>query len=79
MNNLIYKMSSSKSYSCGICNTSADQISHHKAHLNTEKHKYKKELFEFKLSKLSIENLQEKRKTNVYLLFFLRFLGAPIP
>lgn len=46
-----------KTYICGICKTKPDQISHHKAHLETEKHKDKKELFEFKLSKLKEEDL----------------------
>jgi type I restriction-modification system DNA methylase subunit len=52
-----------KSYSCGICNTTRDQISHHKSHIETQKHKDKRELFEFKLSKLSIEELNEKYHT----------------
>ena len=33
-------------YKCGICDTKLDQISHHKSHLKTEKHKDKKELFQ---------------------------------
>ena len=43
----------SKTYYCGICSTKPDQLSHHKLHINTQKHKDKKEIFEFKLSKLS--------------------------
>ena len=27
-----------KIYYCGICKTSPDQVSHHEAHLETEKH-----------------------------------------
>ena len=42
-----------KTYSCGICKTQPDQISHHKTHILTQKHKDKYELFELKLSKLS--------------------------
>ncbi len=53
-----------KTYICGICNTKPDQISHHKAHLETEKHKDKKELFEFKLSKLNENELIEKYQSN---------------
>lgn len=49
-----------KTYSCGICNTKPDQISHHKSHLETQKHKDKRELFELKLEKLAVEELQEK-------------------
>jgi len=49
-----------KTYSCGICNTRPDQISHHKSHLETQKHKDKKELFELKLSKLTEEELKDK-------------------
>lgn len=49
-----------KTYICGICKTKPDQISHHKAHLETEKHKDKKELFELKLSKLNEEDLMKE-------------------
>ena len=52
-----------KNYHCNICNTTPDQISHHKSHLETEKHKDKKELFELKLSKLNDETLEKKYKT----------------
>ena len=34
-----------KTYSCGICKTQPDQISHHKTHILTQKHKDKYELF----------------------------------
>jgi type I restriction-modification system DNA methylase subunit len=53
-----------KTYSCGICNTTPDQISHHKSHIETQKHRDKRELFEFKLSKLSNQELEEKYKTH---------------
>jgi hypothetical protein len=33
-------------YYCIICNTKPDQISHHKAHLKTQKHIFKKKCFE---------------------------------
>lgn len=54
-----------KTYSCGICKTNPDQISHHKSHVETQKHKDKRELFELKLSKLSSNELQEKYKTTI--------------
>jgi type I restriction enzyme S subunit len=54
-----------KKYSCGICKTTPDQISHHKSHIETQKHKDKKELFELKLYKLSDEELMSKYKTTV--------------
>lgn len=50
-------------YSCGICKTMPDQISHHKSHIETQKHKDKKELFELKLSKLTNIELEKKYKT----------------
>jgi restriction endonuclease S subunit len=53
-----------KTYSCGICKTIPDQISHHKSHVETQKHKDKRELFEFKLSKLTNHELEEKYKTH---------------
>ena len=52
-----------RNYSCGICHTIPDQLSHHKAHLETQKHKDKFELFELKLSKLTEDKLIEKYKT----------------
>lgn len=52
-----------KTYSCGICKTRPDQISHHKLHIETQKHKDKCELFEFKLSKLTNTDLENIYKT----------------
>jgi len=57
-------MLNQKTYSCGICKTIPDQISHHKSHIETQKHKDKRELFEFKLSKLTNQELEEKYKTD---------------
>ena len=57
-------MLNQKTYSCGICNTTPDQISHHKSHIETQKHKDKRELFEFKLSKLTNQELEGKYKTH---------------
>jgi type I restriction-modification system DNA methylase subunit len=56
-------MLNQKKYTCGICKTTPDQISHHKSHIETQKHKDKKELFELKLYKLSDEELMNKYKT----------------
>lgn len=39
-----------KTYTCSICNTTPDQLSHHKMHLETQKHKDKRELFRLKLA-----------------------------
>lgn len=55
-------MSKNTNYFCGICKSKPDQISHHKMHLDTQKHKDKKELFELKLSKLSKDELNQKYK-----------------
>jgi len=49
-----------KTYSCRICKSKADQLSHHKSHLETEKHKDKTELFQLRLSKLSENELLSK-------------------
>ena len=56
-------MLNQKTYSCGICKTTPDQISHHKSHIETQKHKDKRELFEFKLSKLTNVDLEKSYKT----------------
>jgi restriction endonuclease S subunit len=53
-----------KTYSCGICKTKPDQISHHKLHLGTGKHKDKRELFELRLSKIDGDNLILEYGTN---------------
>lgn len=51
-------------YKCMICDSNPDQLSHHKSHLKTSKHKDKKELFKLQLEKLTKEELEEKYKTN---------------
>ena len=56
-------MLNQRTYSCGICKTTPDQISHHKSHIETQKHKDKRELFEFKLSKLTNIDLEKSYKT----------------
>lgn len=45
-----------KMHFCGICKTKPDQLSHHKAHLQTQKHLFKKKCFEqcIKMSVLHI-------------------------
>lgn len=49
-----------KTYSCGICKTTPDQISHHKAHLETQKHKDKRDLFQMKLTQNTPVELEQK-------------------
>lgn len=56
-------MLKNKIYTCEICKTKPDQLSHHKTHLDTQKHKDKKELFELKLYKLSSKELQKLYNT----------------
>ena len=56
-------MLNTKTYACGICNTKPDQISHHKSHIETQKHKDKREIFEFKLLKLTDMELEKIYKT----------------
>lgn len=57
-------MKNNKLYICSICDTTPDQISHHKMHLETQKHKDKKELFKFRLTTRSKEELIEKYNTD---------------
>ena len=61
---IIYKMLKNKIYTCEICKTKPDQLSHHKTHLQSQKHKYKKELFELKLSNISSKELQKLYNTS---------------
>ena len=56
-------MLKNKNYTCEICKTKPDQLSHHKTHLETQNHKDKKELFELKLYKLSSDELQKLYNT----------------
>ena len=49
-------MLKNKIYTCEICKTKPNQLSHHKTHLDTQKHKDKKELFE----PASFESLDSK-------------------
>lgn len=65
-------------YTCGICQTTPDQVSHHRAHLSTQKHKDKKEIFELKLrnmehnqllmeyGSLDISNIVEQMETVLF-------------
>jgi restriction endonuclease S subunit len=57
-------MSKHKIYICQICNTTPDQISHHKTHLESQKHKDKREILKLKLSKLSESELIEDYNTS---------------
>ena len=52
-----------KIYTCEICKTKSDQLSHHKIHLETQTHKDNKELFELTLFKLSSMELQKLYNT----------------
>ena len=51
-------------YKCNICDSKPDQLSHHKSHLNTQKHKDKKSIFELQLKSMSDKELEEKYETN---------------
>lgn len=51
-----------QSYYCGICDTRPTQISHHKAHIQTQKHLDKKKIFSLTLDSLSKEEYEEKYK-----------------
>ena len=53
-------MSIERIYICQICNTTPDQISHHKTHIESQKHKDKREILKLKLSKLSESGLIEE-------------------
>jgi restriction endonuclease S subunit len=57
-------MSKHKLYICQICNTTPDQISHHKSHLDSQKHKDKHEILKLKLSKISESKLIEEYHTS---------------
>ena len=53
----------SQKYTCGICDSKPDQLSHHKMHIDTQKHKDKRTIFELKLQSMTNEELVEKYKT----------------
>ena len=53
-----------QNYKCGICDSTPDQLSHHKSHIGTQKHKDKREVFELKLEKMASEDLEEKYGTS---------------
>lgn len=57
-------MSKHKIYICQICNTTPDQISHHKTHLESQKHNDKREILKLKLSKISESSLIEEYHTS---------------
>ena len=57
-------MSKHKLYICQICNTTPDQISHHKTHLESQKHTDKREILKLKLSKISDNELIEEYQTS---------------
>ena len=51
-------------YKCGICESKPDQLSHHKMHIDTQKHKDKRTIFELKLQSMTNKALVEKYKTH---------------
>ena len=51
-------------YKCGICDSKPDQICHHKSHLETQKHKDKRTIFELQLKSMTNEELKEKYSTD---------------
>ena len=53
-----------KRYKCGFCETLPDQISHHKSHIQTQKHNDKKKIFE--LSLLNYSKTEVKEKYGIY-------------
>lgn len=53
-------------YNCDICNSTPDQLSHHKSHLKTQKHVMKRQLFKLQLESMSFEELKkEYDSTNI--------------
>jgi hypothetical protein len=58
-------------YYCSICNTTPSQISHHKAHLKTQKHIYKKKCFEqcVNMTIFHISNTKDMSKECVVKMF----------
>ena len=53
-----------QNYNCDICGSKPDQLSHHKSHLDTQKHKAERTIFQLQLEKMSDEQIQEKYKNN---------------
>ena len=51
-------------YKCGICDSKPDQLSHHKMHINTQKHKSNKTIFEYNLKSMTNEALVKKYQTS---------------
>ena len=52
-----------RKYKCGICDSKPEQLSHHKMHIDTQKHKDKKAILELQLKSMTNESLVEKYKT----------------
>ena len=53
-----------KQYACGICDTTPDQISHHKSHLATDKHQTKRELFRLQVEQMTAEERTARYNTD---------------
>ena len=50
-------------YKCLICDSKPDQLSHHKMHIDTQKHKDKRTIFELQLQSMPKEELETKYNT----------------
>ena len=50
-------------YSCDICKTKPDQLSHHKSHLKTQKHKNERTIFTLQLQSMDNETLEQQYKS----------------
>ena len=58
------EQNNNKMYKCNICDTKPDQLSHHKSHLKSSKHKDKKLIKKLELEKIKEDDLTLKYKTN---------------
>jgi len=53
-----------RKYTCQICKSDSTQLSHHKKHLETQKHLDKKKIFEMELSNKEKSDLIKQYKTD---------------
>ena len=51
-------------YKCGMCDSKPYKIGHHKYHLETQKHKDKRNIVELQLKSMTNEELKEKYSTD---------------
>jgi type I restriction-modification system DNA methylase subunit len=55
-----------QNYKCGICDSKPDQLSHHRSHIATQKHKDKRCIFKLQLQSMNNNELEEKyNNTNI--------------